>query len=407
MKKVLIVSYHFPPLNTMAAKRYGFMCKYFEENGYQPYILTVRPRGGGYLNVKLDLKVPVEKKQILKVGDLGIRYPIYNPIINILLYEYRIKRTASRIIEDESFGWYEKVKRELNLKQLPDVDIVLGTFPSIGNLLVARYIAKKLNRPFIAEIRDLISDYEEGYNRNETGKKIELFMEKIIMSSAAGIVTVTEGFKNILIARYRKKKVVAVYNGWDGEPLPINADKAEDYLYYAGTLYEHRVESLRILFEAIKKYNMKERVIIRSLGPQYLDDKLKGYVSQMKLEEQVKILKAATEEVVCKEQAHAKINLLVSSTDEKDAALMTTLPGKLFELIRLNQPILAIVNENAEVAQILNKTNKGVAASNPESVRNFINSDLEEYKGYHESVEEFSRKNQTKKLCEYFDQIVR
>ena len=38
MKKILIVSYYFPPLNAMASKRYGYMCKYFRENGYEPEI---------------------------------------------------------------------------------------------------------------------------------------------------------------------------------------------------------------------------------------------------------------------------------------------------------------------------------------------------------------------------------
>ena len=60
MKKVLIVSSHFPPLNSMAAKRYGYMCKYMEENGFIPYVLTKRERGGGYLNSKLDLEIPID-----------------------------------------------------------------------------------------------------------------------------------------------------------------------------------------------------------------------------------------------------------------------------------------------------------------------------------------------------------
>lgn len=47
MKKLLIISSHFPPLNTMAAKRYGYMCKYMKKNGYDPYIITTRSRGGG------------------------------------------------------------------------------------------------------------------------------------------------------------------------------------------------------------------------------------------------------------------------------------------------------------------------------------------------------------------------
>ena len=69
MKKLLIVSAHFPPLNTMASKRYGYMCKYMEKYGFEPYILTTRPRGGGYLNSKLDLEVPLSEERIIRIGD--------------------------------------------------------------------------------------------------------------------------------------------------------------------------------------------------------------------------------------------------------------------------------------------------------------------------------------------------
>lgn len=394
----------------MAAKRYGFMCRYLKENGYEPYVLTVRARGGGYLNAKLDLSIPIAEKNVIRIGDLGIIYPIYNPAINIILHEYSVRKKISRIADAEAIGWYSKIKKELNLASLPKVDLVLGTFPAIGNILVARYIASKLHKPFIAEIRDLISDYEEGFDKNEFDKKMELFIEKKVISRADGIVTVTEGFKNIYIKRYKKKKIVTIYNGWEeiqsNHPM-INTDHVENYMYYAGTLYEHRVKSLKLLFDAIKKYDIKEKVVIRSLGPENLDNQLKRYVTLMELGQQVSILKAATEDVIHREQSKAKINLLISSTNENDLALMTTLPGKLFELMRLNQPILAIVHESSEVAQILNQSQKGVAASEIDSINKFLKGDLEKYKGFHENINFFSRKNQAKMLCKFFNEIVR
>lgn len=394
----------------MAAKRYGFMCKYFNENGYEPYILSVRARGGGYLNAKLDLSMPVKEKNVIRIGDLGIIYPIYNPATNIILHEYNARKKISRIMDAEGIGWYEKVKKGLDTSKLPDVDLVLGTFPAIGNILVAKYISRKLHKPFVAEIRDLISDYEEGFEKTEFEKRLELFIEKKIINPADGIVTVTEGFKNIYIKRYKKKKIVTIYNGWEERLLTssVNSVAHEDsYMYYAGTLYEHRVRSLKLLFEAIKKYDMEEKVIVRSLGPENLDNQLKRYVSLMGLEQQVSILKAASEDIIHKEQAKAKINLLISSTDENDLALMTTLPGKLFELMHLNQPILAIVHEKSEVAQVLNKCQKGLAVSSIDSINAFLNSNLEKYSGFHKDINFFSRKNQAKMLCQYLNKIVR
>lgn len=69
MKKILIVSYYFPPLNLIAAKRYGTMCKYFEEYGFEPYIITTKhDRAFIEWNVRFDLKLPVSQKQIIQLG---------------------------------------------------------------------------------------------------------------------------------------------------------------------------------------------------------------------------------------------------------------------------------------------------------------------------------------------------
>ena len=198
MKKLLIVSAHFPPLNTMASKRYGYMCKYMEKYGFEPYILTTRPRGGGYLNSKLDLEVPLSEERIIRIGDLGIDYPCLESEINEVLYQYSNDRVGSRIIEEQSLGWYYKVKNELDMEKLKDIDIVIGTFPAIGNIWVGRYVAEKLEKPFVVEIRDLISDYSESCNKNAFYQNIELQLEQKLVKDSAGIVAVTSGFREIL-----------------------------------------------------------------------------------------------------------------------------------------------------------------------------------------------------------------
>ena len=172
MKKVLIVSSHFPPLNSMAAKRYGLMSKYMEANGYLPYILTQRARGGAYLNYKLDLECPIPEDRIIRIGSLGITYPIEDSVILELVEEYKRQNFFSRVVEEQCLGWFYKVKKELNIEILKDMDIVIGTFPDVGNLFVAGYVAEKLQIPYVAEIRDLISDYREGISRDEDRKSV-------------------------------------------------------------------------------------------------------------------------------------------------------------------------------------------------------------------------------------------
>lgn len=407
LKKVLIVSNHFPPLNSMAAKRYGYMCKYFSENGYEPYVLTTYARGGGYINCKHDLTVPIDDNHIIRIGQLGIVYSIYNPLINYLVYLGKKYDQNQRIINEEDVGWFEKVKHEFDYNKFKNFDVIIGTYPSVGNILVAKHLASVLKIPYIVEIRDLISDYDERNVRTEFQKKVDVFLERLLIGNSAGIITVTEGFNKIISNRYPRKKVVTIFNGWDGEFVNNVSSHSEKYIYYAGGLYEHRVESLKLLFETIDEYDIDINVKIRSVGPEKFDEQLKDYIKQHNLLEKVEILEAVSEDIVKEEQSNSLINLLVSSLNADDQALMTTIPGKLFELIRAERPVLAIVDKSAELSSILINTKKGRALDQKEEIYNFIVNDYINYIGYRQEVKIYSRKEQARKLCGFLNEITR
>lgn len=407
MKKVLIVSYHFAPLNSMAAKRYGYMCKYFKENGYEPYVLTSRARGGGYINSKLDLPVPIDDDHIIRIGDLGVIYSIHNPILNIIVQYAKREKKSRRIIDEESYGWSEKVLHEFDYKKYNFFDVIIGTYPCVGNVIVAKYLASILNVPYITEIRDLISDYDECNTRTDFERKVDTWLEKILIGDSAGIVAVTDGFRKILSDRYPKKNIVTVFNGWEDKVINESDSYSENYIYYAGGLYKHRVESLKLLFDTIKEYDIDIKVKIRSVGPEKFDDELKSYIKQISLCDKVEILEAVSEDIVKKEQDKCLINLIVSSINANDAALMTTIPGKFFELIQMEKPVLAIINKSSELSSILLDTNKGRALCDKDEIYNFITKDYVNYKGYSPKVELYSRKEQAKKLCCYLNDILR
>lgn len=403
-KKALIVSYHFPPLNTMASKRYGLMCRYMENYGYKPYILTSYGRAGGYSGAGLDLPVPVPEDQIIRIGLLGFRYPISSPVKMAAVEWLTYKKWISRVIPTDSPGWYEKAKQTLDFARIEDADIVLGTFPSIDNILLGKYIARKLRVPFVADIRDLISDYTEVPDDCMRLKKLDKVLERFVLWDAAGIVTTTKGFQRILESRYPHLPVATVYNGWDGENPASRPSAGPPYLYYAGYLYEHRLASLSILFQVLVHLDFEVR--IRSLGPEYLNQKLDRMIEQYGLGGRVKRLPPALESIVKKEQEGAYVNLLPSSPHGDDNALMTTLPGKLFELLHGSAPILALAPEKSEIGDIVSSAEKGIATTDRQKILEFLKSGCVQYKG-NQMIDQYSRESQTRNLCEYMDAILK
>ena len=185
--------------------------------------------------------------------------------------------------------------------------------------------------------------------------------------------------RKILKTRYSEKKIKVVYNGWDGdwpEKHEIQEIHTEKYLYYAGTLYPHRLESFRLLVGCLKKMNVnrneKIRFIIRTGGPADLTAQARAIVRQEGMTEYVQVLSAVSEEVVRREQEKACINIVLSSIHSEDKALMTTVPGKVYELLKEKAPVLAIVPEHSDVAKILNYTNKGIATVKEREIMEYI-----------------------------------
>lgn len=410
MRKVLIVSYYFPPINMIAAKRYGYMCKYFEENNYKAYILTTNHNRRRDENTRMELELPVNEKQIIRIGQDKT-----NGMVKSLFGNYFIKLLSdwkydSRTVTSNALGWYEKVKEKINIEELQNIDIIIGTFPPMENLFVAYYLSKKIKCPYIADIRDLISDYSEtneGYKRT---KFLDGIIEKYILNKANGIIAVTPGFKNILKTRFPGKKIKVIFNGWDGKENITYERCMEKYLYYAGSLYLHRLESFKLVAKCLKKINgnaeKKIKFVIRSIGPKELDIQIKKWIQQEKMQEYVIFLESSSESIVKMEQRKAYINVVLSSIHEEDSALMTTIPGKVYELLNESKPILAVAPSNSDIGKILRYTYKGIASISEKQIIDFILHTNKTYIG-NSKIDFFSRRKQAQQLCRFMDEVLK
>ena len=410
MKKVLIVSFYFPPANTIASKRYGCMCKYMMENGYEPYVLAVNAKG--------DLKVPISEKNILRLGKAKNGTAFLNreeklDLKQVLMFEIiEDLKLVFRSTDKASVTWFNEVKENFNIikEKFGDADIILGTYGPICNIMCARYLSKKLNVPWVAELRDLISQYEEdipkGYKKS---KVLDFLHEYYLLITSSGIVTVTKGFKKILKPIY-KKKMKVIYNGWDktNDNVSLKSDEILEgnlYLYYAGYLYEHRLKSMYLFLDAFDKLENKDiKFVVRSTGPQSSNIKLGAYIKKKKLEDRVYIKETCSDAQVKYEQNNSFINIVFSDMEDK-TYLLATIPGKVMELININPPILTIANPKSEIADILSNTKKGIVTENEKEIIEFIKNDYKNYRGNVSVINKYSRKYQTKRLCEFLDEF--
>lgn len=407
MRNVLIVSFYFPPLNSIAAKRYGTMCKYFRENGYEPYILTT-VKDNRFFGSKHDLAIPISEKNIIRIArkepDSGIK--AYGISKWMTLFD-KLK-LASRVMESGDLLWYENIKEMVDLKRLKSVDIVIGTYGPMGNLYAAKYIAKRLGCPYIAELRDFISDWKwlpDGYRQSYM---LDSIVERRMLSLADGIVVVAPRVKKILQRRYPQKRIVTIFNGWDESRAETISGSQEKYLYYAGSLDEHILEGFIILLRALKKVNEKENVkfILRLVGFQKLNNRAKEIVREMEMENKVMILSPAAGDVIKEERGRAYINVVLNAIHEEEQEWMAMMCGKTYEYMNEKAPILAVTPPKSDLAQVISYTKKGIGTIAEDEIVDFILHTNSKYEG-NDNVRKFSRKYQAKRLCRFMDYILK
>lgn len=412
MKKVLIITHWFPPLNMIASKRFGIMCRYFEKYGYRPYVLTTTAHKVSGSGFSMDMKCPIDEEQITRIGQMGKRYIpksfLFNVVNNALDYFGIFLNTLA----PSAIGRYERVKKDVNINRFHDVDIIIGTYPEIDCIYLANYMSKKLGCPYIADIRDMI-DFSDGISEKyKHNVKLDIMIEKFFLKNASAIVPVTSGYKEMMRKRYPHQKIKVVYNGWDNAEEKCRSGSRDTmpnckYLYYAGVIYKHRLESFMLLAQCLKKVNEKERIefILRSTGPIENDKKMKAMIKKNGLEGIIKVMEPEKEEEVRAEQMTAYINVVLSTIHSDDEELIATIPGKVFELLPFDNPVLAIVPEGSDVSKLLKITNKGIGTADEAKIIDFILGSEGKYKG-NDNVLSFSREKQAEKYCRIMDEIL-
>lgn len=417
MKTVLVVTPHFPPLNNIAARRFGWMCTWFEEFGWSPYVLTTHSEG------PISLSIPASR--IFRIG----RHPqsgakIEQPGSSLSEKKHGwLARLGShfkirlRSIDHTAFDWYPAVLKSIDgiLPQIPEPDLIMGSYSPSASLLIARKLSSRLDVPWVADYRDLAS--LRYYERDRWADRIDRLCEKRILHTASGITTISKTYSQAFADIFQKSSAT-VYNGFFPGPKddPESSDEYESsqvqsldsaYLYHAGRLYPHRMQALELLFKAMSNSPGFD-FLFRSLGPPNLESELWALAGKAGVEKRVKLLPPADPSVIREEQKRALASLVLEelSTDIKWGEGFLT--GKFLQLLPGRVPVLSICRPDNEMAHILEYTSRGEVCSTPAQIENFLKVIIEEpgrYHGIQQYVLEYSAKNQAKNLCNFLDQL--
>lgn len=414
MKTVWIVSNYFAPLNIVAARRFTDMIPYMESQGLRVFVIAEETKRTSFCDARLDLKCEIDEARVKRIKNKERDTRGWNPLINFVK-DSEAKGIYFNALNTEAVHWYRNVKYAYQtgeFKRWPAPDVIVGTCGHVGNLYVARYFGRVFGVPYVADIRDFITEFS-NYSNHLYGKLDRIFEWELLRSFTA-VTAVTEGMARKYQAKYHKPCAV-VYNGWEKAghtPAADDVFRRYECYYYNGMWYDFRVEAALELAQVIHEVNQKEhkaiKFVIRSIGPRQFDREFLVKAGALGILEDVILLPGAPAKVVNYENTLAKATVVLTnpSTNQSDH-LIQTISSKIFELLLYDAPILAIASKRAEVAGILGECNKGLASNDKKEIREFIQKqDLTaEYTGNRKAIYFYSRKHQAIRMCKFLEKI--
>ncbi|RJQ16369.1 MAG: hypothetical protein C4560_09645 [Nitrospiraceae bacterium] len=382
MKKVLIISYFYPPRPGIGSQRPYRLSKYLPEFGWGPVVLTA----------KLPGKAPEAMRVIetgcgnfigsLKAGlglNTGKGLRAQMGLVSTGPNHSAWKNRANKIIDevmhypDDIKGWYGPAVRAAGeLLGRERVDAIISTYYPSASHLIAGELKRKFNVPWIADFRDLWTQ-NHFYKKSGLIKMLERRLEMKTLARADAMVTVTESFADELGTLHSGKKIFCVTNGYDADEFPAIPAKLTDEftITYTGQFYGGRRDPSP-LFEAVARLLRENRINsellrIRFCGPaeEWLDAKIKKYG----LENVVRCYGVLPREEALERQRESQLLLLLLDRDNREEGVY---PAKVFEYLGVRRPIIALGGTGGLVGDLLAKTRAGRFAGDADILKNML-----------------------------------
>lgn len=417
LKKALIITYYWPPSGGSGVQRWLKFVKYFRDFGIEPVIYTAKT-SYSIIDKTLEKDIPpdveVIRKSIIEpvnyLSFLGVKknhnVGFLNQKPSVFEQFLRYVR-ANFFIPDARMFWIRPsvnfLKKYLNKNQ---IDIIITTGPPQSLHLIGLQLKKKLNCHWIADFRDPWTkiDYFQRLPMSKSSWKKHHKLEKKVLQNA-DIVTVTSNtLKNDYI-RFNKN-IHVITNGYDDE---LSSEfVAEDPFFsvtHTGLLNSSR--NPQMLWDVIVDLlnnveGFAKDFKLRLIGK--VDESIKQQILSFGIEKNVEIIDYVPHAEISLYQKRTRALLLIVN-EVPDSEMIV--PGKLFEYIQANKPIIAIASPKGDVAKIIEETHTGrvIEYDDKSTLREALLNYYETFKlGYlsinSKNTEGYHRKALTKKMAD-------
>jgi len=375
-KKILIVLYYWPPAGGPGVQRWLKFVKYLSEFGIEPIVYS--PKNPNYPIVDESLIDEIPKDITI------LKQPISEPYGLANLFS---KSSSKKI----SSGVIPKAKKQSLIEKLmlfvrgnffiPDarknwvkpsidflsnyieknkVETIITTGPPHSLHLIGLGLKKKLNIKWVADFRDpwTTIGYHKTLKLTTSSKEKHSNFELEVLKTADEIV-VTSNHTKKEFATKTKQPITVITNGYDTHSVKVEAKDEKFTLAHVGSLLSDRNPELlwKAISELINENESFAEMFQLNLVGVVSDDVIDSIYNHG-LKKHLHTVGYVSHEEAVAFQQKSRILLLIEIDSEDTKAII---PGKLFEYLISETPILFIGPKDSDVEQIIKQTNTGLS----------------------------------------------
>ncbi len=434
MKKVLVITYYWPPAGGPGVQRILNFVKYLPEFGWQPVVLTVK--NGEFPEVDYSFLEEVPEKLSVYRADTIEPYSLYrmltgrsknDKIPTYVLTERKNRNFVSLLttffrgnlfIPDAKIGWIPAaVRKGLEIIRQDNVQLIYSTSPPQTVNLIARKISKKSGIKWVADLRDPWTDifYYHQLKRMKWAKRYDRYLEKSTLNSARSIITVSSS-----LAQLFKTKIPNQYhvipNGFESRKfLSVKKKNYSSSFKVIHTGHLAGNQNPEILWKSLNILLHKERNFKASIALEFYgrvhDDIIKS-IKFHELDDCTQFIDYQSHDKILKVLTEASLLFFVIPICSYSEGILTS---KLFEYLGARKPVIGIGPSQGDAAKILAEVQAGKVCDyqDLDAVIAFLQNYFRQWKkegvtklSQSKKYLKYTRRNLTQILSSIFNQII-
>ncbi len=379
MKRVLIITYYWPPSGGAGVQRWLKFVKYLREFGWEPAVYTPEnpqaPANDDSLAGDIPQGVEIIKTKIWEPYRWYKKFTGQKPDEKVnagFLSEKEKPGLAEKVavwirgnlfIPDARKYWIKpSVKYLKSYLEKNPVDVVVSTGPPHSMHLIALALKQKTGIRWVADFRDPWTqiDFYHQLQLSRWADRKHHRLEKKVLTAADSVVTVSPTCARDL-EKIAGKKVEVITNGFDPDDFADLENKKSnrfEVLHIGAINKDRNAETLwKALAELCEEnIDFKNKLLVKLIGK--TDYTARQSIQKNHLEEHLQLIPYLPHKEAIKHANTASLLLLPLNNTPTVKGIVT---GKLFEYLAIQKPILCIGPTDGDSAKIIKETQTGAS----------------------------------------------